>query len=325
MRPAIALLISLVIIAGSTAARGQPLARLAKIGWLSAGSIEVDASLMEGLRTGLKDLGYVEDKHFAIELRLTGGVPERLGDAALELVGRKVDVIVASGDQAALAAKRATASIPVLVQVADATGIGLVTNMARPGGNITGFNDLHADLVPKRLELLKELSPRLSRATFISNPANPTCVQQSRQVIAAAPSFGMTMTSTEIRGPRDIDPAFRAMTKARAEAFIVCGDRMLGTHRARIYELAAQTRLLGMYANRRFVDAGGLMSYGTNLTDVYRGLAVYLDKILKGSKAGDLPMQQPTKFEIALNLRAAKAIGFSIPDAMRLRADYVID
>jgi putative ABC transport system substrate-binding protein len=325
MRRAVFVLISLVLMAGPMATRGQPLPRLAKVGWLSTGSIEVDASLMEGLRAGLKDLGYVENKHFAIEPRITGGDPERLGDAARELVGLNVDVIVASGDQAALAAKRATASVPVLVQVADATGIGLVKNMARPGGNITGFNDLHADLVPKRLELLKELSPKLLRATFISNPANPTCVQQSRQVIAAAPSFGIAMSTTEIRGPQDVEPAFRAMTKARAEAFIVCGDRMLGTQRARIYELATKTRLLGMYANRRFVDSGGLMSYGTNLADVYRGLAVYLDKILKGSKSGDLPMQQPTKFEIALNLSAAKAIGFSIPDAMRLRADYVID
>jgi putative ABC transport system substrate-binding protein len=325
VRRATLLLISLVVITGSTVARGQPLARLAKIGWLSTGSIEVDASLVEGLRAGLKELGYAENKHFAIESRITGGAPERLGDAARELVGLNVDVIVASGDQGALAAKRATGSIPIVVHVADAIGIGLVKNMARPGGNITGFNDLHADLVPKRLELLKEISPRLSRATFISNPANPTCAQQSRQVIAAAPSFGISMSATDIRGPRDIEPAFRAMAKARTEAFIVCGDRMLGTHRQHIYGLAAKHRLLGMYANRRFVDSGGLMSYGSNLTDVYRGLAIYLDKILKGSRPGDLPMQQPTKFEIALNLRAAKAIGFSIPDAMRLRADYVID
>jgi putative ABC transport system substrate-binding protein len=303
----------------------QTARKIARIGWLSAGSPEIDASLTEGLRRGLRELGYAEGKHFIIEPGFTHGRPEVLLDAARDLVRLRVDAIVASGDQAALAAKKATSVIPIVVQVADASGIGLVQNLARPGANITGVSDMHALLVPKRLEILKEFAPGLSRVAFLSNPTNPTCVNQSQELRTAAPSFGLAMQSIDIARLEDIESAFATMAKERTEAFILCGDRVLSTHRGRIYGLAEKNRLLGIYANRRFVESGGLASYGTNLTDVYRGLAVYIDKILRGAKPGDLPLQQPTKFELAINVKAAKTIGLSLPRPVMLRADYIVD
>ena len=299
--------------------------KMARIGWLSAGSAEVDRSLADGLRGGLKSLGYTEGKRYAFEARYTEGRPERLGDAARELAAARVDVIIASGDQAALAAKHATTVVPIVVQVADAIGTGLVPNLARPGGNITGVSDLHADLVPKRLEILKELIPGLSRAAFLSNSGNPTCVRQSMDIRGAGPSFGLAVVSADVARAEDLERAFDAIAKERAAGVIVCGDRMLSTHRARIYELAAQAGLPAMYANRRFVDSGGLMSYGTNLTEVYERLAVFVDRILKGAKAGDLPIEQPTRFEVAINMKAAKAMGLDIPRALLLRADYIVE
>jgi ABC-type uncharacterized transport system substrate-binding protein len=184
---------------------------------------------------------------------------------------------------------------------------------------------LHADLVPKRLEILKELVPGLSRAAFLSNPGNPTCVRQSKEIRAAGPSFGLRMQSLEVGGAEEIERAFGAMAKERVGGLVVCGDRMLATHRARILELATKARLPAMYANRRFVDAGGLMSYGTNLSEVYHRLALHIDKILRGAKAGDLPLEQPTKFEIAINLKTAKAMGLTVPRSLLLRADHVIE
>ena len=306
-------------------AHAQRAPKVARIGWLSAGSADIDSSLIAGLRQGLRQLGYAEGTNFVLEQRYTEGRPEKLADAAADLVRIRPDAIVASGDQAALAAKNATATIPVVVQVADALGTGLVPNLARPGGNVTGVSDLHADLVPKRLEILKELIPSLNRAAFLSNPGNPTCMRQSKEIRAAAPTFGLTMISLDVGAAEEIDRAFAVMEKERSGGLIVCGDRMLSTHRSRIYALASKGRIPAMYANRRFVDSGGLMSYGTNLTDVYRGLAVYLDKIFKGAKPGDLPLEQPTKFEVAINLKAAKAIGLAVPRALLLRADHVVE
>jgi ABC-type uncharacterized transport system substrate-binding protein len=305
-------------------AHAQSASKVAKVGWLSAGTAEVDASLLAGLRQGMKSLGYVEGKSFVFDARYAAGRPEKLPEAAAELVRAKVDVIVASGDQAALAARKATSSIPIVVQVADAIGIGLVSNLARPGANVTGVNDLHADLVPKRLEILRELSPKISRAAFLSNPGNPTCVRQSQEIRAAAPSFGLTMDSVDAGGADALDHAFSALSKEKVGGVIVCGDRMLSTHRARIYELAAKARIPTMYANRRFVDSGGLVSYGTNLTEVYQRIAVYVDKILKGAKPGELPLEQPTKFELAINLKAAKAIGLVVPRSLLLRAEHIV-
>ena len=275
------LLPAVLVMPVATFAQG---AKPARIGWLSAGTAEVDASLLVGLRRGLKGLGHAEGKTYRLEERYTAGRPDKLPEAAAELVRAKVDVIMASGDQAALAAKKATSSIPIVVQVADAIGIGLVANLARPGGNVTGVSDLHADLVPKRLEILKELVPALSRAAFLSNPSNPTCVRQAKEIAAAAPTFGLAVHPVAVAGAAELEQAFALMAKEKHGGLIVCGDRMLSTHRASIYALATRARIPAMYANRRFVDSGGLMSYGTNLTDMYQRLAMHIDRILKGAR-----------------------------------------
>jgi putative ABC transport system substrate-binding protein len=316
---------AMVALLFSCAAYGQQPKKMARIGWLSAGTAELDASLQEGLRQGLKDLGYAEGKGFRFEPGYTAGRPDKLPEAAVELARAKVDLIIASGDQAALAAKEATGTTPIVVQVADATGTGLVANLARPGGNVTGISDLHADLVPKRLEILKELVPDLSRAAFLANPGNPTCVRQSKEIRAAAPSFGLGLHAADAAEVEAIERAFGAFAEQKVGGLIVCGDRILSMHRGSIYQLATKQRLPVMYANRRFVDSGGLISYGTNLTDVYRRLAVFVDRILKGARPGDLPIEQPTKFEVAINLKAARAIGISVPRSLLLRADYVIE
>ncbi|HJS77449.1 MAG TPA: ABC transporter substrate-binding protein [Burkholderiales bacterium] len=299
--------------------------KAARIGWLSAGLAELDVGLVDNFRRGLTELGYAEGKSFVLEQRYTGGWPERLPEAAAELVRARADAIVASGDQAALAAKAATRSVPIVVHVADALGTGLVANLARPGGNITGISDLHADLVPKRLEILKELVPGLSHAAFLSNPGNPTCVAQSREIRAAAPSFGLAVASVEATGAADIERVFGAMSRDKVQGLIVCGDRILATHGRRIHEAARKARLPVMYANRRFVESGGLMSYGTNLADVYYRLAVYVDRILKGARPGELPLEQPTKFEVVISLKAAKAIALAVPRSLLVRADYVVE
>lgn len=299
--------------------------KIARIGYLSAGSADIDESLLAGFRQGLKELGYLEGKNIAIEQRYAAGRAERLPELAAELVRLKADVILGAGDPAALAAKKATSTIPIVVHAADPIGTGLVASLARPGGNVTGMSDLHAELVPKRLEFLKELVPSLSHAAFLSNPANPTCSLQLKDLRTAAPAVGVTVLVMEAEGADDIDRAFATMRKEPHRALIVCGDRTLSTHRRQIFELATKSRLPAMYSNRRFVDAGGLMSYGTNLTDFYRRLATYVDKILKGAKPADLPVEQPTKFELVINLKAAKALGISVPRSTLSRADEVID
>lgn len=315
-------LATLLILALPSLAAGQN--RAARIGWLSIGVAEIDASLIASFRAGMTVLGHVEGKTFSLEPRFALGRSDKLAELASALASSGVEVIVAAGDQAALAAKAATRSIPVVVHVADALGTGLVANLARPGGNITGVTDLHADLVPKRLQMLLELAPGISRIAFLSNPRNPTCAAQAGEVHVAAPPLGLTAWRVDVGRGEDIERAFAEIAQGRAGGLIVCGDRMLSTHRARIYMQAAKAKLPAMYSNRRFVDAGGLMAYGTNLSDVYRRLAVYVDRILKGAHAAELPIEQPTNFELAINRKAALAIGVSVPRALLLRADHVI-
>ena len=302
-----------------------PRGKIARLGWLSAGRAELDVGLVDAFRRGMTELGYAEGRRFVLEQRYAAGNPKSLPAAAAELAHLRLDAIVASGDQAALAAKAASASMPIVVHVADALGTGLVANLARPGGNITGITDLHADLVPKRLEMLKELVPNLSRAAFLSNPGNPTCVAQASEIRAAAPSFALGVIVAEAATAADLDRIFSSMMRDNVQGLIVCGDRILATHGQRIHELARKARLPAMYANRRFVESGGLMSYGTNLADVYRRLAVYVDRILKGAKPGELPLEQPTQFEVVISLKAAKAIGLAVPRALLARADHVFD
>jgi putative ABC transport system substrate-binding protein len=244
---------------------------------------------------------------------------------AADLVQRKVDVIVVESTPAAQAVKRATSTIPiVLAVVADPVGSGLVANLARPGGNITGFSSTGAELSAKRLQLLKETIPRLTRVALLRSPANPWHTKVVEALKAAAPSLSVELSVVGVRTPEEFGPAFSAIRRARAQAVYVVGDGVLLAHRAVLVELASKDRLPSIYFARHFADEGGLMSYGPNFGDLWRRSAGYVDKILKGAKPGDLPIEQPTKFELIVNLKTAKALGITIPESILLRADEVI-
>ena len=262
-----------------------------------------------------------------IEYRFAEGRFDRLADFAAELVQLKVDVIVAVVTQASLAAKKATTTIPiVMVGVGDPLGSGLVTNLARPGANITGTSSTTSDVVGKSLELLKDAIPKVSRVAVLWNPANPAFqAPQLRESEVSARMLAVQLQPLEARGPQELDRAFAAMTSARADALLVTPDPIFAIHQRRIIDLAAKSRLPTMFGQREFVDAGGLMSYGTNFRETYSRAATYVDKILKGAKPADLPIEQPTKFELIINLKTAKALGLTIPQSLLLRADQVIE
>jgi putative ABC transport system substrate-binding protein len=307
-----------------TAEAQQP-KKVPRIGYLATGSASAVSRLTEAFREGLRELGYVEGKDIAIEYRYADGKAERLPDLAAELVRLKVDVLVAAGAPAAHAAKTATSTIPIVIgNAADPVGTGLVASLARPGGNITGLSDFNLGVITKRLELLKEVVPTASRIAVLLNPANPTNPLQLKETQAAAPGLGVTLLPLEVRGPDDFDRAFTAMRKERARALLVFGDPMFGTHRTRIVELAAKSRLPAIWSLSEYVEAGGLMSYGTHFNDLYRRATIYVDKILKGAKPAELPVEQPTKFELVINLKTAKQIGLTIPPNVLARADKVI-
>jgi putative ABC transport system substrate-binding protein len=301
----------------------QQAGKIPRIGYLSAGSGEGSRVLAYFLQ-GLQELGYVEGKTIFVESRFAAGQPEKLREMAAELVRLKVDVIVGI-DAAAIAAKMITSTIPIVVHSADPIGTGLVASLARPGGNVTGVSDLHSELIRKRLELIKEFVPKASRTAFLLNPTNPACSLQLKELQAAARAIRMTVESLEASGNDDIDRAFFAMKKDRVKAFLVCGDQVLINHQKQIYELAVRNRLPAIYTNSAWVERGGLVSYGANFADLYRRVAVYVDKILKGANPRDLPVEQPTKFELVINLKTAKALGIKIPQAILGRADRVIE
>lgn len=237
-----------------------------------------------------------------------------------------MDVIVAGNSQAAIAVKRLTAAIPIVVMSADPVGLGLVASLARPGGNITGVSTQATDVVGKQLEILKEIAPRVSRVAILWNPANPFHAPQMTEAEAAAGKLGLQLQGIEARDRQDFDGAFSAMAEARAEAVLLLSDApVVVQHRAAIADLAAKTHLPAMYPRRERVDAGGLIAYGVDRREGFRRLAVYIDKILKGANPGDLPVEQPTKFELVINLRAAKALGLTIPQSVLLRADQLIE
>ena len=274
---------------------------------------------------GLRELGYVEGQNITIERRFSEGRAERFPQLATELVQLKVEVIVVTVTPAALAAKKATRTIPiVMLGTGDPVANGLVASLARPGGNITGLSLLAAELGGKRLQLLKEVLPRLSGVAVLWNVANPYTILEVRETEIAARALGIQIQSLGIREADEFESAFREAATGRAGALIVVGDGLTIFHRARIVELAARHQLPAMYGFREFVDTGGLMGYGANLPDMYRRGATYVDKILKGAKPGDLPIQQPTKFELVVNLKTAKALGLTIPQSIFIRADEVI-
>jgi putative ABC transport system substrate-binding protein len=322
------------LLAAPLAAEAQQAGKVYRIGYLSPSSPSDPERLaspfgergLAAFRQGLRELGYVEGQNFVIEHRWAEGKFERLPDLAAELVRLKVDVIVSVVTQATLAAKNATRTIPiVLVAAGDPVGSGLVASLAHPGGNVTGPSAMYADLAGKQLELLKETVPRVSRVAVLWNPANAAWqAQMLKATQVAAPALGLRVQLLEARGSDELEGAFVAMTRERASALLVQVDVIFALHARRIADLAAKHRLPAMYGAREHVEAGGFMSYAPNVPDLFRRAATYVDKILKGAKPADLPVEQPTKFELVINLKTAKALGLTIPQSVLARADEVI-
>src|SRR5215510_10224513 len=299
--------------------------KVPRIGFLGGESSFFYAVRIDAFRQGLNELGYIEGKNIVIEYRYAEGKLDRLPALAKELVGLKSDVIVAAPTPSVLAAKKASATIPIVfVGVGDAVGSGLVASLARPGENITGLTILNPELSGKRLELLKEALPSVIRVAALWNPANPAQELVWKEMQAAAQELRLQLQSLEVRSANDFDIAFEAALRKRAQALIPTVDPLINTQLKRIVEFAAKNRLPAMYGGPEVVDAGGLMSYAPNYTDHYRRTATYVDKILKGAKPADLPVEQPKKFEFVINLKAAKQIGLTIPPNVLLRADKVI-
>ena len=304
---------------------GAPQSKIPVVGLLAASSPGQVADRLAGLREGLRDLGYSEGKNFRFEFRYADGKYERLDELASELVRMKVDVILAQAAPAAAAAKKATRTIPIVIgNAADPVGVGLVATLPRPGGNVTGMSDFNLELITKRLELLKEVVPSARRIAVFWNPDNPTNRLQIDHLRRVAPNQAVTLVSSEVRNPADIDRAF-ARTGPGADALLMLGDPMLQTNQKRLIDRAAQARLPGIYTDVIAIGEGGTISYGVNFVDLWRRSAAYIDKILKGAKPADLPMEQPTKFELIVNLKAAKQIGVTVPAAVLYRADRVIE
>jgi putative ABC transport system substrate-binding protein len=319
-------IITLALVAiGPGVAAAQPAGKVPRIGYLASSVV----TLNEAFRQGLRDLGYVEGRNVVIEYRDPEGKLDRIRTLAADLVALKVDVIVVPGTPAALATRQATATIPIVVTwAADPVRTGLVTSLARPGGNVTGLSVVHTELVGKRLELLKEVVAGGSRIAVLWHPGDygeRTEREMLREAEVAAPALGVRLQVVEARGPEDFDRVFADMTRARADALTVQSTTIFFVERRRLADLAAKHRLPAMYVVSEFVDAGGLMSYGPNVADLFRRAAAYVDKILKGAKPADLPVEQPTKFELAINLKTAKALGLTIPPAVLARADHVIE
>jgi len=308
------------------AAGAQPAANTPRVGWLSPGSAASDESFLASFRDGLRELGWTVGHNIAIESRWAEGKFDRLPDLAVELVRLKVDVIVANVTQASLAAKRATATIPiVMVGVGDPLGSGLVDNLARPSGNITGPSSMLAEVSAKQLALLKETVPRASPVAVLWNPANPVWRASAlKQTEAAAQAMGLQLQRLEARGPDELEAAFAAMSRERAGALFVPADIIFVRHAQQMADLASKHRLPAMYGFREHVEAGGLMSYAPSFPVLFRRAAAFVDKILKGAKPADLPVEQPTKFELVINLKTAKALGITIPQSVLHLADEVI-
>jgi len=320
------LFLLLAVLAVPFAADAQPPAKLARIGFLMGGSPSTSAPLIDAFQQGLRQLGYVEGRNFAVEARYAEGKSEALPGLAAELVRLKVDVIVVAAPQAIRAAKQATGTIPIVMAVlADPLESEFVASLARPGGNLTGVSALAEGYSAKWLELLKEAAPRASRVVVLSNPANPSHASFRRETQAAAKLLKVTLLFREVRDPNELEGAFAAVTKDRANALVVFPDAVAFVHRTRILDLAAKHRLPAMYPYREFVDAGGLMAYGSSLADMFRRAAPYVDKILKGAKPGDLPVEQTARFELAINMKTAKALGLTFPPTILIRADQVIE
>jgi putative ABC transport system substrate-binding protein len=325
----LAVVLGLSLFVAPLAAEAQQAGKVARVGLLAL-NLAAAPHLPEAFRQGLRDLGYVEGRNVVIEYRDAEGKAERLPALAAELVALKVDVILAAGTPQALAAQHATKTIPIVFAsgASDPVTSGLVTSLARPGGNVTGLTGLGPELVGKVLELLTQAVPGVSRVAALWQPGT-LGERTEKDMLKGAEdtgrALGVRLQFVEARGPDDFDRAFSDMTRARAGALAVLGSAMFFNERRRLVDLAAKHRLPAVYTVKEYVDAGGLMAYGPNLADLFRRAATYVDKILKGAKPADLPVEQPTKFELVINLKTAKALGLTIPQTLLLRADRVIE
>ena len=311
------------IVFNSQSAYAQQPASLRRIGVLLITPIE-DKDL-QMFRQGLREAGYTEGRDVVIEWRSSNGDFARIPELAADLVERKVDVIVVETTSATIIAKRATSTIPIVMSlVGDPVRSGLVTSLAHPGGNVTGLSLMAAELGAKRLELLKQAIPRLTRVAVLWNPGNPWHAKANADLKAAAPALSLKLSFVGARTPDEFAPAFSEISRMHAQGLYVTVDGIFFTHRTKLLNLVSKARLPAIYSDKRFVYEGALMSYGPDVGDVFRRSAGYVDKILKGAKPGDLPIEQPTKFELAVNLKTAKALGIAIPQSILQRADEVI-
>jgi putative ABC transport system substrate-binding protein len=303
-------------------AEAQQSKKLPRIGFFEGASI-AESQGIEPFRQGLRELGYVEGRNINVEIRAMEGKPDRIAPLIAELIESKVDVIFTPNTAAAHAAKKASPSTPIVILVGDPVGSGLVTNLARPGGNITGLSGF-VELGGKRLEILKDTLANLTRVAVFWNPTNASLEDQIKDTETAAGALGINLQPLEIGRLKDFEIAFKSALRARAGALIALRNPLFINHRKEFLKLAAQNRLPAMYDDRNFVEPGGLMSYGTDRADLFRRAAIYVDKVLKGAKAGELPIEQPTKFELVINLNTAKQMGLTIQPNVLARADRVI-
>lgn len=312
------------VLAAPFAATAQLEGKIYRIGFLAAGSAERSKTTMAPFDQGLQGLGYVEGRNTVIERRYANADYARAQQLAVELVRLQVDIIVAPATGVAHAAKNATQSIPIVMAATDPVGTGLVASLARPGGNVTGLTNIAPEVTGKQVELLREIRPKLARVAVLVNPANPSTTRVVDEAEAGARRFSVRIQVVKVPAAGDLELAFAEMARERAEALLVQGDPLLAAGRARITTLATTQRLPQIYVLREHVDAGGLMAYGASYPDLLRRVAGYVDKVLRGAQPGDLPVEQPTKFELVINLNSAKALGLTIPLPLLLRADEVI-
>jgi len=315
----------LLLLAAPLAAEAQQAGKVYRLGFLGNSTAALEANLVGPFREGLRDLGYVEGRNVVIEYRWAEGQYERFPALVAELLALKVDVIVTAGTPAAVAVKQATTTVPlVMAAVGDPVGTGLIASLARPGGNLTGLAAISPDLESKRLELLRELLPKLSVVSFMVNPVNPLHSVSEKHAREAAKVLRLRLEFVGVRTEAEFDHAFETIARERPGAMIVLADRVFLHNRQRIVAFAAQHRLATVYPYRELVDAGGLMCFGPNYSEMHRRAAIFVDKILKGAKPADLPVEQPTKFELVINLKAARALGLTIPPSVLAQADEMI-
>ncbi len=318
-------ILATIFLASVSLAQAQQPAKIPRIGLLGATDLSTNSARIQAFRQGLRELGYVEGKSIIIEYRWAEGKSERLPNLAAELVRSKVDIIVTAGPAVSRPAKESTSTIPIVLAFDnDPVGSGFVASLARPGGNITGLSALLPELSGKRLEILKEVIPTLSRMVVLGTSTQPGTTQALREIELASEAFGVKQQFQDMVGPKDIETAFQAVSKARADAALVLSSAVIFSHRTQVAALAVKGRLPVIFPQNEFVEDGGLMSYAPNYADLFHRAATYVDKILKGAKPADLPIEQPIKFEFIVNLKAAKQIGLTIPPNVLVRADRVI-